>query len=83
MASYQYMSYYCGLVYHIGIIFITIQGDCFLQSYTLSKCLCDIVQFLINSVFIMTSFVQGHHRFFVIVIVTGECAILILQKLRL
>ena len=29
MVSYKYISYYCGLVYCINIIFRTIQGDCF------------------------------------------------------
>ena len=43
-ALYWY-SYYWGLVYRINIIFRTIQGDCFLWSYSWWKYLCDIVQF--------------------------------------
>ena len=53
----------------------------FLHSYTLLKGLCDIAQFLLNTFIIVTSFVRGNHRVFIINIVTGECAILILQKL--
>ena len=45
-------------------------------------CLCDIIQFVINTVIIVTSFVWGHHHVFVIAIIMGECAILILQTLR-
>ena len=44
--------------------------------------MCEIFQFLLNTVIIVTSFVWDQHRVFVIAIVTGECAILILQKLR-
>ena len=43
--------------------------------------LCDIVQFLLNTVINVTSFVQGMHRVFVINIVTCKCAISILQIL--
>ena len=46
-------------------------------------CLCEIVQFLIYTVIIVTSFVSGQHCVFLIVIVTCECAILILQRLQL
>ena len=73
------MSYYCGLVYHIAIIFRIIQGDCFLQSSTSLKGLCDIILFLLNAVIIVTSFVQSQHCVFVNAIVTCECAILILR----
>ena len=45
-------------------------------------CLCVIVQFLLNTVIIMTSFVLGQHGVFVIAIVMCECALSILQKLR-
>ena len=80
MLSYQYMSYYCVLVYHINIILGTIQGDCFLQSYTSLKCLCEIFLFLLNTVIIVTYFILGQNHVFVISIVTGECAMLIIQK---
>ena len=50
------MSYYLVLVYCIDILFKTIQGDCFLQSYTPLKGLCGIFLVLLNSVIIMTSF---------------------------
>ena len=46
------------------------------------KGLCEIVQFLINTFIIATYSVWGQHYVFVIAIVTGECAILILRKLR-
>ena len=75
------MSYYYDLVYRIDKILKRIQGDCFLQSYTSLKCLCEIVQFLLNTVIIVTSLVQNQHRVLVIAIVTGECAILIIQTL--
>ena len=44
-------------------------------------CLCEIVQFLLNTVIIMTSFVRGQNCVFVIAIVTCECTLLTLQKL--
>ena len=75
------MSYYCGLIYCRDKIFRTIQGDCFLQSYTSLNSLCEIVQFLPNTVIIVTYFAQGQHRVLVITIVTGECDILIIQTL--
>ena len=46
------------------------------------KGLFEIVKFLLNIVIIVTSFVRDQHHIFVIAIITGECAILILQKLR-
>ena len=76
------MSYYCGLVYRIDKLLRRIQGDCFLQSYTSLKVLWEIVQFLINTVTIVTSFVWVQHCVFVIAIVTCECAIFIPHKLR-
>ena len=45
------------------------------------NCLCDIVQFLLNTVIVVTSFVPVQHSVFGIAIVRGECTILILQKL--
>ena len=54
----------------------------FIQSYTLLIGLCEIVQFLLNTVIIMISFVLGKHRAFVAAIVTCEFAISILRKLR-
>ena len=39
------------------------------------KSLCDIGQFLINTVIVVTSFVWVQHRFFVVTIVTCECSI--------
>ena len=76
------MSYYCGLVYHINIIFKTIQGDCSLQSYTSLESFFEIFLFLLNTVIIMNYFVWSQHWVFVNAIVTGECTILILRKLR-
>ena len=46
------------------------------------KFFCDIGQFLLNTVIIVTSFVLGQHHVFVIAIVTCECAILIPRKIR-
>ena len=66
------MSYYCGLVYCIDKILRIVQGDFFSQSYTLLEGLCEIVQFLLNTVIIVTSFVWGQHCVFVIAIVMGE-----------
>ena len=43
-------------------------------------CLCEIVQFLLNAVIIVTSRVWGQHRVFVIAIVTCECALSILRN---
>ena len=43
--------------------------------------MCGIVQFLLNIVIIMTSFVRGQHLVFVVAIVTCECDILVPQKL--
>ena len=45
-------------------------------------CLCEIVQFLISAVIMVNSFVRGQHRVLGITIVTCECAISILRKLR-
>ena len=53
-----------------------------MKSYTLLKGLCDSVQFLLNTVIIVTSFIRGQHHVFVIAIGTGECAILVLQTLQ-
>ena len=69
------------MVYIIDIILRRIQGDCFLQSYTSLKCFCEIFLFLLITFIIVTSFVWGQHCVFVIAIVMGECAILILQKI--
>ena len=79
--SYQYMSYWCGFVYHIDIIFRTIQGDYILYSYTSLKGFCDIFLYSINTVIIVTYFARGQNHVLVNAIVTGECNILILQKL--
>ena len=46
------------------------------------KGLCDIAQFLLNTVIIMTSFLWGQHWILDITIVAGDWNILILQKLR-
>ena len=45
------------------------------------KGLCEIVQFLLNAVIIVTSFVPVQHCVFVISIFMCECAVLIIQKL--
>ena len=65
------MSYYWCLVYRIDKIIIKIQGDCILFYCTLFKSLCEIVQYLLKTVIIVTSFVWGQYRVFVIVIVMG------------
>ena len=57
-------------------------GWIFLQSYTLLTGLCEIVQFLLNTVITVNFFVLGQHRIFVISLVTCKSAILILQQLR-
>ena len=80
--SYQYISYYCGLIYRIDIIFRKIHGD-FLKYYTLLNNLRDIFVFLLNTVNIVTFFVWGQHCNIVIFIVTCECNLLIIQRLRL
>ena len=82
LSEIQWYSYYWYFFYRIETILRTKQGDCLLLSYTLLKVLCEIGQFLINIVIIVTSFVSGQHRVFVIAIVTCECAISILQKIR-
>ena len=51
-----------------------------LYSYTSLNFLCDIGQFLINTVIIVAPFVWVKHSFFVVSIVTCECNILILRK---
>ena len=55
-------------------------GWLFLQSYTSLKGLCEIFLFLLNTVIIVTYFILGQNHVFVISIVTGECAMLIIQK---
>ena len=49
---------------------------------TVLRFLWDCSVFVLNTVIIVTYFVRGQHFVLVIAIVTGECAILILQKLR-
>ena len=44
-----------------------------IYSYTSLIGLCEIVQFLLNTVIIVNYFVRGQHRVFVIAIVTCEC----------
>ena len=44
--------------------------------------MCEIIQFLLNKFIIVNYFVGDQHCIFVISIVTGECTILILRKLR-
>ena len=46
------------------------------------KGLCGIVQFLLNIVINVTSFIWGPRCVFVVAIFTGECAILIPRKLH-
>ena len=76
------MSYYCSLVYRIDKKVRTIQVDIFKQSYTWLKGLCEIVQFLLNTVIVVTSFVWFQHCVFVIATVMGDCTILILRTLK-
>ena len=45
-------------------------------------CLCEIFQFLLNTVIILNSYVRGQNHVLVIATVMGECAILIPKKLR-
>ena len=59
-------------------ILSTKQGDYLLLSYTSLKVLCDIDQFFLNIVIIVTSFVWVKHHVFVVAIVPYECDILIL-----
>ena len=79
---YQYMYYYCCLVYHIDIILRKIQGDLYLKYHTLLKHLCEIFFLILSTVIIVTYFVRGHHCVFVTAVVTGEWYIFILQTLR-
>ena len=81
LSALHWYSHYFYLVYRIDKILRTKQGDCF-YSPSLRFFLCEIVQFLPNEFIIVTSFVQGQNCVFVIAIVTCECAIPILQKLR-
>ena len=53
----------------------------FIVLHFVKRFLCDHL-FLLNTVIIMTSFVQVQHGEFVISIITGKCAILIVLKLR-
>ena len=54
----------------------------FLQSYTLLKYLCAIVQFLLNTLIIVTIYFSVQRPFFVIAIIMSEFDNLILRKLR-
>ena len=56
VSALHWYSYYWYLVYHIDKIVSTKQGEYFLYSFTSLKVLCEIVQFLLNTVIIVNLF---------------------------
>ena len=85
-----YMTYFSVFTIRISEIYWAIVSDIPTPGQQVSEilwnipitiwCLCQIFQFLLNTVIIMTSFVWGQHNVFVIAIVTCESAISILKN---
>ena len=67
---------------HRVLVIAIVTGECdiLIIQTLLFKGLCEIIQFLPNTVIVVTYFVRGHHCVFVVVIVTSGCAMLIINK---